>query len=178
MWDYDNAIDNYSADVANPEYMVFVKQPWFEKLIRDPLFQKKLIARYKELRKTYLNTEFIENFIDETYEYLGNASLRDSSRWMKVYNERHLLEVLENNEKILVDRNRYSVSGEITRIKDIINIHGEYMDNNIQKDLENLKSEEIESARTKDRSWIVVAGIIAFFCMIVLVNRKIRGEYR
>ena len=97
---------------------------------------------------------------------------------MKVYNERHLLEVLENNEKILVDRNRYSVSGEITRIKDIINIHGEYMDNNIQKDLENLKSEEIESARTKDRSWIVVAGIIAFFCMIVLVNRKIRGEYR
>ncbi len=178
LWDYDNAIDNYSADVANPEYMVFVKQPWFEKLIRDPLFQKKLIARYKELRKTYLNTEFIENFIDETYEYLGNASLRDSSRWMKVYNERHLLEVLENNEKILVDRNRYSVSGEITRIKDIINIHGEYMDNNIQKDLENLKSEEIESARTKDRSWIVVAGIIAFFCMIVLVNRKIRGEYR
>lgn len=178
LWDFDNAMDNYSTAIANYEYMVFVEKPWFEKIMQDPAFQKKVVERYRELRKTYFNADYIDNFIDETYEYLGNASLRDSSRWMKTYDERHLLDVMENDENILIDRNTYSVKGEIIRIKDIIHIHGQYMDRNLEKDLFSLRDKNIETARTKDKSWIVVIGVIAFFCMVVLVNRKIRGEYR
>ena len=178
LWDYDNALDNYSSAIANYEYMAFVEKPWFEKLLEDPVFQKKLVERYKELRKTYLNTDYIDKFIDDTYEYLGNASLRDVSRWNKTYIERHLLQVLEDDDDFYIDRNTYSVEGEIIRMKDIIHIHGEYMDRHLSSELAKMEDGEIQKARTKDKSWMVIVGIIAFFSIVVLVNRRIRGEYR
>ena len=63
-------------------------------------------------------------------------------------------------------------------MKDIIHIHGEYMDRHLRSELAKMEDGEIQKARTKDKSWMVIVGIIAFFSMVVLVNRKIRGEYR
>jgi hypothetical protein len=178
LWDYDNCFDNYSEAIANYEYCSFENQPWFERLVKDEKFQEKLLDRYEELRKTYLNTEYIENFIDDTMAYLGNASSRDYSRWKNDYEENHLLDILEDDDGFDIDRNSYSVEKEVTRIKDILNIHSSWMDTGLEEALKGKADEDIAKGRTKSNSWLIVMGVIGFFCLIILVNRKVRGEYR
>ena len=178
LWDYDGCFDNWHLTISNYDAASFVYQPWFEKLLQDEKFQEKIVERYKELRKTILNEEFVYNFIDETVAYLGNAKSRDYVRWTDAYNRNHLLQDLENDDGFVIDRNSKSVEEEVLRIKDTIRLHGKWLDENLEVTLSYCTKKDVAQARKVDRGYIAIAGIAAFFIMVILLSRYVKGEYR
>lgn len=178
LWDYDNCLDNYSLAAADYESLPFASQPWFERLVQDPDFQERVVERYRELRKGILSDRYINNFIDETIEYLGKARERDYVRWKESYENKHLLPEVENADGIVIDRNSGNVSGEIQRVKDILSIHSEWMDKNLKNELSKFTSDEVLRAKRIDRTGIVAISVIAFITMVILLMRVVKGEYR
>lgn len=178
LWDYDGCLDNWHLDISNFDTAPFMYQPWFEKLLQDEKFQKKIVERYKELRESILSTEYINEFIDDAMNYLGNAKKRDTVRWIDTYKEKHLLLDLKNSDGILIDRNSEDVDSEVLRIKDAILMHGNWLDKNLEKELATMTSDKVKQARQVDRVYIAIAGIFSFFVMIILLSRYIKGEYR
>ncbi len=178
LWDYDGSMDNYQPAATDFETLNFTSQPWFEKLVQDPDFQKKVVKRYKELRKGILSEEYINNFIDDSYEYLGKARTRDYIRWKDSYDAKHKLEVLENPDGIVIDRNSDTVDDEILRIKDMLAIHADWMDVNIERELANKTSASVVQQKNINNTWIIVVAVLAFVIMIVLLMRVVKGEYR
>ena len=177
LWDYDNCLDNYNTMMSDYDITVFEQRPWFDKLITDSEFQERINDRYLELRKTVLSEKYIYNFIDETMKYLGNASLRNDSRWRGDYEEKYKLQVVEDNKGFAIDRNTNTPLEEATRIKDIIRIHGRWMDKEMDDYLSKKINKNVDTARTKYYSWIIVIAIVGFICMIIIVDRKAKGIY-
>ena len=178
LWDYDNCLDNYSLEAADYETLPFASQPWFEKLIQDPAFQKKVLNRYRELRKSLLSDEYINGFIDGTIEYLGKARERDYVRWKESYEKKHLLMDVENADGIIIDRNPGDVEGEVQRVRDILSMHGEWLDTSLDDELGKYTTDEVLQAKKIDRTGIIVIGIMFFIILIILLTRFVKGEYR
>ena len=60
VWDFNNVCDNYLALKYSTEGFYFAENRiWYEMLLKDEEFVKKVQERYKELRNTYLNEEYI-----------------------------------------------------------------------------------------------------------------------
>lgn len=175
LWDYDGCWDNYVAEVANEDCLVYPEQPWFEKLVQDPRFNELVYERYNELRKTILSTDYVEEVIDETVAYLGNAALRERSRWRENYEENHLLDVVEDGRGYLINRNRDTYEEEIVRVKDIMRLHAEWMDEYMDDYLDAFEVEDMDEYRPDISSMAAVIFILVFMVMIVLINRKRKG---
>ncbi len=175
LWDYDNCWDNYKLEAGDAEYVVFILRPWFEKLVQDPAFVKKVCKRYNELRQTIFSDEYITSFIDDTVDYLGNAVDRDRSRWRAEYEKEHLLLVGEEGQGYIIDRNRETHEEEIVRLKDMIVSHGEWLDEYLDDFLSGYTVEEEQGQTAKDRSVYAIVLIVTFLVIIVLVNRKTNG---
>ena len=126
IWDYDNIADNISEYLLDPEVISFEGQAWFTELLQSEEFCKKLESRYSELRETYFSDDYINTFIDETVEYLGNARLRDWDRWYEQYTEDRF-DILEDRYGVSVDRNFDSYEDNVQRLKDILNEHARYI---------------------------------------------------
>ena len=178
LWDYDNAVDNYGPIMGGVYYAAFMEQPWFERLIKDEYFQNLVVERYEELRQTYCSDEYVENFIDETYAYLGNAKARDYQRWKDAYNAKHLLKETENVEGIFIKRNAETVDEEIQRIKDRLRIHSIWLDEALKYELADKTSEELTRKGNFDTTGIAAMGVLAFGIMMIVLMRFIKGEYR
>ena len=178
LWDYDGCLDNWYMSVTDFDSSPFMNQPWFEKLLQDEKFQERIVERYKELRKTILSNEYIFEFIDNTMNYLGNAKTRDYDRWIESYKMNHLLDIAENEDGYLIDRNSETIAEEVQRIKDAIMMHGNWMDNNLENSLRVMTNDEVKKAKEADRVYIAIGGIVAFFVMIILLSRYVKGEYR
>tara|TARA_B100001113_G_scaffold347823_1_gene340803 strand:- start:822 stop:1373 length:552 start_codon:yes stop_codon:yes gene_type:complete len=54
---------------------------WFERLLEDTTYQKKLKCRWNYLRQSVLRDEEILNFIDSISDYLDHAQKRNFERW-------------------------------------------------------------------------------------------------
>ena len=178
LWDYDNCLDNWYMSSSNYNSAPFKNQPWFDRLLQDEKFKDKIVKRYKELRETILSNEYIFSFIDETMNYLGNAKSRDYHRWIESYKMNHMLNIVENHEGFIIDRNAESVEAEVQRIKDGIMMHANWMDKSLENELNQMTEKNVQKAREVDRVYIAIGGIVAFFVMIILLSRYVKGEYR
>lgn len=178
LWDYDNCLDNYSMAVGGEAWIGFVERPWFDKLVQDPVFQQKLVARYQELRQGILSEEYLNQFIDDTIAYLGNARTRDWNRWREDYEAEHMLHIAEHGEGFMIDRNRETLEEELLRMKDMMHLHGTWMDQYLEDFLLDYAVEEFDTGSVELRSTIAVLAILAFLCMLTLVTRKLKGEVR
>lgn len=78
VWDFNNAFGMY--DVNKQEFFM-QRKPWFVMLMKDEKFVKRVIGRYRALRKTYLSEDYLMNYIDETRAYLGPAVKRNFAKW-------------------------------------------------------------------------------------------------
>lgn len=176
LWDYDNCWDNYSRAVGDADYVVMQLRPWFERLVQDPKFVQAVCERYEELRETILSTEYVNMFIDDTVAYLGNAILREESRWGKAHEENHSLHVVEEGKGYIIDRNRDSHGEEILRMKDMMSAHGEWLDEYMDDFLNGYVNEEIEMVDADVLSTFAALFIVSFMIIIVLINRKVKGQ--
>lgn len=176
LWDYDNCYDNYIMQAGDAQYIVFASRPWFEKLIQDKNFVNLICERYEELRNTIFSTAYMESFIDDTVEYLGNAILRDRSRWREVYEENHMLHVGEEGMGYVIDRNRITYEEEILRLKDMMKSHGKWLDESMADFLSEYVVEEMEQKQEIDIfSASAAIFVFGFILMLMVIRQKNQG---
>ena len=109
----------------------------------------------------------MESFIDQAQAFLGNAAARDASRWDAVF-AAALPELEEEETGLTVDRTVSSSQKESQRIKDVLALHGEYLDENIQS-LERYTDTWIYGGQ--NANFLSILFILAFFISIVLIQR-------
>lgn len=131
VWDFNNVCDNYIAAEFSTEGFYFAENKiWYEMLFKDPSFVRKVQNRYKELRKTYLNEDYINNYIDETIEYLGEAIQRNYKLWGYTFERENQKSALKYLKPI--ERNPESYEEAVDQYRQFMIERGQWLDNNIQ----------------------------------------------
>ena len=125
VWDFNNAFDNYQENETS--YRVFYLQDglWYDMLFKDEEFVEKVISRYYELEKQYLNEEYMNSYIDSVIEYLGPAIDRNFEKWGHTF--------LPKWDDRLYDYqiNIHSYDEAVSQLKDYIKNRCEWMNENI-----------------------------------------------
>jgi len=96
VWDFNNCCDNFQESVWDERDIRFHAAAWFNMMLRSDEFTDECVKRYRELRKGILSDEYINSYIDNTLEYLGEAVDRNNQRWSKSF-EHMLLKPVERN---------------------------------------------------------------------------------
>ena len=96
---------------------------WYYMLMKDEAFVERLIDRYRELRETYLDTDYLSQYIDDTVAYLGDAVERNFQVWGYTFDEYLPLEPVERNPK--------DHAAAVEQIRDFIQHRGAWMEEHI-----------------------------------------------
>lgn len=124
IWDFNSACDNYQDTYLKPSSLQFQYNVWYVMLMKDEKFVEKIINRYHELRKTYLSEDYLNSYIDETIEYLGDAVQRNFDKWGYTFEEEYdLLRPAERNPR------NYQEATSL--LKNAIKQRGSWLDKNI-----------------------------------------------
>ena len=123
VWDFNNACNNYREVDLGTRGFVCSDKWWYFMLFKDEKFVETILERYQELRKTYLNDDYLESYIDETIEYLGPAIERNSRRWKGEYTDWDRL--------MPEERNPESNAEAVEQLKNYLTGRGEWLDENI-----------------------------------------------
>ena len=124
MWDFNSACDNYREEIIEKDFD-FQNNVWFNMLLKDEKFTDKIIERYRELRKTYLNEEYLLNYIDETIEYIGDAKDRNFEVWGYSF--------LPENDMLPENKKIGSYEEAVEQLKDFIITRGRWLDEHIEE---------------------------------------------
>lgn len=127
VWDYNNALNNFFTEI-DPERMQYTDRLWYSQLLKDKDFVDRVVKRYRELRKTTLNEDYLLNYIDSVREYLGPAIDRNFEVWGFSFDQSKL----NLREKLYpLSRNIESYDEAINQLKDEIIKRGRWLDDNI-----------------------------------------------
>ena len=124
IWDMNNTFDNFFRKTET-DIFIMKDKLWFNMLLKDKKFTNKVIRRYHQLRKGVLSDEYLNNYIDETVNYLGPAIERNYIRWGNSFTE-------EKNLYIEDERIIGSYSEAIKQYRDTMNERLEWLDKNIE----------------------------------------------
>ena len=128
VWDFNNSLDNYQELAFSESGYSLTQGIFYERLLKDEDFTNGLIRRYTELRKNELNEKRINQYIDDTVDFLGNAIKRNNIRWQDMYD---LSQYDTKNYLHQVDRNVDDYEEAITQLKRYLERRGKWLDNNI-----------------------------------------------
>lgn len=142
VWDFDQAMGNDPENVANLYTTAFHSAPWFNRILRDPVFTEAIIQRYEELRASILSDEAISTFLKETIDYLGPAIDRDWARWGYFYTAGNYLKSEDSDP---TDRNTKTHQEEVDKILNVLSVHGSWMEEHLDS-LYQFKSLSLEDA--------------------------------
>ncbi len=123
IWDFNNSCDNYQEQAMQTNDFRLINVPWYWMLTKNKDFTKRIVDRYRELRKTYLSDEYINNYIDSTLDYLGDAVDRNFKRWSASFKDEGLLTPPE--------RNIHNFKDAVTQLKGFLEERSSFMDTNI-----------------------------------------------
>lgn len=131
VWDYNNALDNFIADILNFDgsEIYFVDRTWYKMLFRDKAFVDKVVKRYHQLRKSFLSEEYLLDYIDDTIVYLGDGIERNYSVWGYSFDPYKL-----SSEQRLrpMERNPADYNAAINQMKKFIVTRGKWLDKHIE----------------------------------------------
>ena len=108
----------------NPYSFEIHFQTWYGMLTKCPDFTEQIIDRYRALRKTYLSEAYLNQYIDETVAYLGDAIDRNFEKWGYTFQP-------ENGLMRPSERTPGSYEEALEQMRSYIHIRGEWMDENI-----------------------------------------------
>lgn len=170
VWDFDGAMDNYDTQLMEINAVAFSDAPWFRQLLRSESFVNKVEQRYRELRAGLLSDENIQQKIQAAARFLAYPAQRDRSRWEEA-NVYDLGSLQEEDTDLWIQRDQGSWQSEVQRMQDVLQTHGDYLDNNLAIVLEGYV--EQTPAVITVGGWLIIA---AFFVSIILIQRvrKIR----
>lgn len=168
IWDYDNDLDNMGGYLLDPTLISFQGQPWYPQLTQSEEFDKKLIERYKELRKTYFSDEYFCDYVDDVVLFLGNAQKRDWSRWNEQYTEGRF-DMIEDANGLTPDRNYTEYEDYVQRVKDVFVEHAPY----ILPALEELRANCRYKASYHINYGYGILFVLLLFVTIIMARRKL-----
>ena len=119
IWDFNSACNNYTHPVNLPNHFEMQQNIWYFMLTKDEEFTDRIIRRYRELRKTYLSEQYLDDYIDNVLAYLGPAIERNFEVWGYTFDK----EMIDPPE-----RNPQNFEEAIAQLKDYIHERGEWMD--------------------------------------------------
>ncbi|MDJ0332944.1 CotH kinase family protein [Planococcus sp. S3-L1] len=128
VWDFNNSLDNYQELSFSESGYSMTQSIFYERLLKDEDFTNGLIRRYVELRKNKLNEDRINNYIDDTVNFLGSSIERNNTRWQDMYD---LSQYDTRNYLHRVERNVENHEEAIAQLKGYLEKRGEWLDNNI-----------------------------------------------
>ncbi|MDR1566900.1 MAG: CotH kinase family protein [Treponema sp.] len=148
IWNNVGSFDNHSEPL-DPRRIGFFTAPWFNRMIRDLFFLKKLESRYSALRRTVLADETVIRRIDETARWLEPARQRDWKRWGYAYGGTY--------------------SQELVKMKYILTEHGAAIGNAIR--VMTWERQLFDSSYSNGRSSLLAAGFVVLFFLSVHFGR-------
>lgn len=123
IWDFNSACDNYIHSVIEPHHFELQYNVWYYMLMKDEYFTERIISRYRELRKSYLSDNYLDQYIDDIVAYLGDAVDRNFEVWGYTF-DKDLIQPPE--------RNLGSHEEAVAQIKGFIRERGKWMDQYIE----------------------------------------------
>lgn len=123
IWDFNNSCDNYQEQQIPLDDFRLINAPWYWMLIKNEDFTKRIIERYRDLRKGVLSDDYLEEYIDDTIAYLGSAVDRNFERWGYTFEDDDLLTPK--------DRNLRSYDEAVSQMKSFIRQRAKFLDDNI-----------------------------------------------
>lgn len=124
VWDFNSAMDNFTYSFDGTDFD-FQYNVWYFMLLKNERFVGQVIKRYRELRKTYLSETYLQNYVDETVAYLGDAVDRNFTVWGYTF-------APENGLLVPEDRNIESYEEAIAQVKSFIHKRGAWLDQHIE----------------------------------------------
>lgn len=126
VWDFNNSLDNYEEVKNNPnDGFAMFGTLWFNRFVQDEDFTDAIIKRYRELRKGVLSTEYLNQFVVDTIEWLGPAVDRNFEKWGYSFEE-------SSDRLTPHERNPRSYAEAVTQMTDCLNERLVWMDANIE----------------------------------------------
>lgn len=125
VWDFNNCCNNFVDDETWEDFDGVRSALYLNMLFRDRDYVEHVISRYRDLRKTLLSDDYLNNYIDDTIEYLGDAIDRNNIRWAEYIASDPLID-LENT-----GRNPHSQKEAVEMLKDNLFTRLDWMDENI-----------------------------------------------
>ncbi len=80
VWDYNNAFDNFLRPISSREFLLS-QRGWYAKLMQEEEFVKRVITRYRRLRRGVLSEESLLEYEKEIQAWLGSAVDRNFDVW-------------------------------------------------------------------------------------------------
>lgn len=125
VWDFNSACNNYQESMITPEHFEMQNALWYFMLMKDESFTDQLISRYRQLRKTYFDEEYLNQYIDDVITYLGPAIERNYEKWGHTFGSEY--DMLKPQ-----DRNPRSYEEAIVDMKAFLHKRIQWMDENIE----------------------------------------------
>lgn len=129
VWDFNNCCDNYADYVSGKAGFTMQYTPWFSQLVKDESFVSLVVEKYHQFRKSYLSTDYLLQYIEETDKWLTDAIQRNDEIWGYVYD---LENYNDKNFLIPVERNMQSHQEAVEQLKHYIEERGEWLDQHIE----------------------------------------------
>lgn len=123
IWDFNSACDNYTYSTVQLQRFEMQLPVWYYMLIKDEDFVQHLISRYEQLRKSYLSEDYLNQYMDETVAYLGDAIQRNFQVWGYTFEQEMLYPA---------QRNPADHQQAVEQMRDFIHTRGAWMDENIE----------------------------------------------
>ncbi|MBR1483274.1 MAG: CotH kinase family protein [Ruminococcus sp.] len=123
IWDFNNSCDNYQEQSIPIDDFRLINAPWYWMLVKNEDFTKRIIERYHDLRTSVLSDDYLDEYIDDTIAYLGDAIDRNFERWGYTFEDDELLTP--------EDRNLHSYDEAVTQLKSFVKRRAEFLDTNI-----------------------------------------------
>lgn len=124
IWDFNSSCNNYRKSTIDKDFDLEF-DIWYDMLLKDEAFVNKIIYRYRQLRKTYLNEDYLLNYMDETIAYLGDAKTRNFDKWGYTF--------LPENDLLPEGRKVGSYEEAVQKMKDFIKKRGKWLDEHIEE---------------------------------------------
>ena len=126
VWDFNNSLDNYEEVENKPaDGFAMFGTLWFNRLVQDEDFTDEIVKRYRKLREGVLSTEYLNQFIEDTIEWLGPAIDRNFEKWGYSFEE-------SSDRLTPHERNPRSYSEAVKQMTDCLNERLIWMDANIE----------------------------------------------
>lgn len=124
LWDMNSVCDNYQESQVDSMGFQMQNCLWYVMLMKDEDFTDALIDRYWELRETWFSEAYLNQYIDDTVAYLGDAVDRNYEAWGYTFQPEYDMLAPE-------ERNPRSYEEAVGQMKDFLKKRAAWMDGNI-----------------------------------------------